>query len=420
MSGKSSFLFVTWEGGGNVPPVLGLAHRLIQAGHTVRVLAEPCMRKQIEGIGAEYIGFKKHFTRTDRSIDLIQDWKAKPLSVPSIDNILINPALDVADETRLALTSQHTDVLVADFMMPGALIAAESLGVKRVALFHMPEYFPGPNRPPGGLGVLPATGPLGRLRDAALAKIFHKVLSQYTPRLNQVRQQFSLPGYDNILEIYHQADLRLIQTSRAFDIPIEPPPANVRYVGPVLDDPAWVEPMDLSFLEQAKRPSVLVSLSSTFQNQQQLLQRIIDALGALDVNGVVTLGPAMAKARFSAGNNVMLLKSAPHSALLPKVDAVITHAGHGTVMRALSYGKPLLCLPMGRDQLDNAALVAHHGAGIALKKNATSKSIRHASQKLLAQTHYRQGAETIALDIQRDAKENRAVRYLEALGNAQA
>ncbi len=413
-----SFLFVTWEGGGNVPPVLGLAHRLIQAGHTVRVLAEPCMRKQIEDIGANYLGFKKHFTRTDRSIDLIQDWKAKPLSVPSIDNILINPALNVADETRLALVNQHTDVLVADFMMPGALIAAESLGVKRVALFHMPEYFPGPNRPPGGLGVLQAKGPLGRLRDAALTKIFHKVLSQYTPRLNEVRQHFSLPAYDNILEIYHQADLRLIQTSRAFDIPIEPPPANVRYVGPVLDDPAWVEPMDLSFLENPDRPSVLVSLSSTFQNQQGLLQRIIDALGALDVNAVVTLGPAMEKERFSARDNVRLMTSAPHSILLPKVDAVITHAGHGTVMRALSFGKPLLCLPMGRDQLDNAALVAHHGAGIALKKSAGSKAIRRAVEKLLENPRYRQGAETIARDIQQDANENRAVHLLEALAAA--
>ena len=31
------FLFVLWEGGGNVPPILGLARRLVERGHTVRV-----------------------------------------------------------------------------------------------------------------------------------------------------------------------------------------------------------------------------------------------------------------------------------------------------------------------------------------------------------------------------------------------
>jgi len=36
--------------------------------------------------------------------------------------------------------------------------------------------------------------------------------------------------------------------------------------------------------------------------------------------------------------------------VFPLADLVITHAGHGTLMRALSHGLPLVCLPMGRDQ----------------------------------------------------------------------
>jgi len=37
---SSDFLLITWQGGGNLPPELGLARRLIQAGHRVRVLSE--------------------------------------------------------------------------------------------------------------------------------------------------------------------------------------------------------------------------------------------------------------------------------------------------------------------------------------------------------------------------------------------
>src|SRR5689334_3411855 len=40
-------------------------------------------------------------------------------------------------------------------------------------------------------------------------------------------------------------------------------------------------------------PLVLVSLSSTYMTQDDLLRRITDALGALPVRALVTLGPAL-------------------------------------------------------------------------------------------------------------------------------
>ena len=57
---------------------------------------------------------------------------------------------------------------------------------------------------------------------------------------------------------------------------------------------------------------------------------------------------------------------------------VVTHCGHGTVMRALSHGRPMLCLPMGRDQNDNAARVVARGAGLRLGADAAPPAIRSA------------------------------------------
>ena len=410
-----SFLFVTWDGGGNVPPVLGLAARLIQRGHRVCILTEPCLQAAVLAIGADYQPFKKHFTRDDSRVDLIKDWNAKPLSIPSVENILIRPAYDVARETLALLQEKPIDILVADFMMPGALLAAEFAGIKRVALFHMPEYLPGPGRPPGGMGLLPSSSLAGRLRDKVLSAIFHKVINQYLPAFNTARVNLGLSAQASLTDIFHQADLRLIQTSVAFDAPIKPAPANVRYVGPVLDDPVWPDSEVTLWPNTDTRPLVIVSLSTTFQNQSLVLSNIIEAVADLNIRCLVTLGPAMERADFQFPDNVIALSGIAHSQVFPLASAVVTHAGHGTVMRALANGLPLVCLPMGRDQLDNAALVAHHGAGLRLRPKAKSKTIRRAIRQVLEQPGFQQAAKALQQTILKEANAPLAELSLEAL-----
>lgn len=415
MDTQKSYLFVTWEGGGNVAPVLGLAQRLIERGHRVRVLAEPCLQKNIESIGAEFISFKKYFIRTDRTIDLIQDWNAGPMNLATFDNIIFGPAMDVAEETLAAIKDVHTDVVVADLMMVGSMIAAEAYGIPHVVLFHMPEYLPGPNRPPGGFGLNPQVGKVGQLRDRLLSMVFNRVTGKFLPRLNAVREHFNLAPMRSFLDVYHHADLRLMQTCKAFDFPIFPAPKNVRYVGPILDDPDWSDDSTLMLPNGDSKPLVVVSFSSTFQNQRQAIQHTVTAMADLPINGLVTLGPSMSNERFQAANNIEIKSSCSHSKVLPSASAVVTHAGHGTVMAALSNGLPLVCLPMGRDQIDNAARIVRHGAGLKLSPKAKPREIALAIRRVLNEPEFARNAMRLREHILADVGANRAVLELEQI-----
>lgn len=412
---QKSYLFVTIDGGGNIPPVLGLARRLAQRGHRVRVLTEPCLQGAAEKYGLEFLPFSEYFTRTGRTEDIFGDWKAGPLSNPIFENIIFGPAEITVRETRKAMEAVPTDVLVADCLLFPALIAAEALGVPGVVAFHMPEYFPGPNRPPGMMGLLPGKSLVGRWRDRLLGKVFNLVFNRGLGRINAVRAQHQLPPLDNALELAHRAERRLIQTSRAYDFPIEPAPANVRYTGPVLDDPDWVEPWESPWPADDGRPLVVVSLSSTFQNQLPVIERCIEALGAMPVRGLVTLGPAISGPGLHLPDNVVALRSAPHAQVFPHADLIITHAGHGTLMRGLANGLPVICLPMGRDQNDNAAKVAYHGAGVKLSPKASAAGIRRAVARTLEDTGYRQNAVRLQAHILADAQRDTAVEELEGL-----
>ena len=111
------------------------------------------------------------------------------------------------------------------------------------------------------------------------------------------------------------------------------------------------------------------------------------------------MGPAVEKDRFVVPENVVVVDSAPHSRVFPLADLIITHAGHGTVMRALSQGLPMVCLPMGRDQNDNAIKVQHHECGLALSAKAKPKKIRNAVHQILADNSFKGAALSFQKDI---------------------
>lgn len=437
-----SYLFVTWEGGGNVPVVLGVARRLAQRGHRVRVLTEPCLEGAVRAAGADFLPFTRHFTRTDRAQTLLDDAKARTTVGAlrrSFEVVLFGPARITAEETRAAILAEPTDVVAVDHLMPGALAAAEAAGTPRVVLFHTPEYLPGPGRPAAGPGFLPRQDLLGRARDALLTAVFLRTVGGYVERYNEARRTMNLRplrSAKELLKQYHQADLRLILTSAAFDFPIDPAPANVRYVGPVLDDPDWADARPVDGAGDASHgprgaanaplkatgaelPLVVASLSSTFQDQGPVLRRIIAALGSLPVRGLVTLGPAMEEDFDELPANVQVLRSLPHSAVFPRANAVITHAGHGTVMRALASGVPLLCLPMGRDQDDNAARVVARGAGLRLKASTGPDGIARAVRRLVTEPDFAARAQELGRRIRADVAEDRAVEELERVGLVQ-
>ena len=85
------------------------------------------------------------------------------------------------------METQRPSVVVADALMPGALIAAEWMGTPRVVLFHMPEYLPGPGRPAAGPGFLPRTDLVGRVRDALMTRLFYKQVEAFLPAYNEAR-----------------------------------------------------------------------------------------------------------------------------------------------------------------------------------------------------------------------------------------
>jgi MGT family glycosyltransferase len=231
-------------------------------------------------------------------------------------------------------------------------------------------------------------------------------------RLNALRSGFGLEPVGALFDQVHRARRHLVLTSAAFDFP-GAVGSHVRYVGAVLDDPAWAStPWTPPVGEQ---PLVLVALSTTFQDHVACLQRIVDGLAELPVRGLVTTGPALDPTALTAPPNVTVVAAAPHSEVLARAALVVTHGGHGTVARSLAAGVPMVILHHGRDQADNAARVTARGAGIAVRRSARPASIAAAVRRVLADDTYQAAAERLGATIRHDAASGALVTELEDL-----
>jgi MGT family glycosyltransferase len=288
---------------------------------------------------------------------------------------------------------------VADFVLVGALVAAEAVGVPTVVLFHTVYPRPIPVRPPYGPGWVPGEGLIGRLRDATGTVITNRLYAQDAlPALNQARRPVGLSRLSWYFAQYDRAARVVVLTSPHFEYPTQRMPPNVRLVGTPLVEAAPT-PWDPPWSTAERQPRLLVSLSTLNQGQAPLMERMLSALAGLPVHAIVTLGPALAAAQFTPPPNVILETFIPHTAVLPHVDAMVTQCGLSTMMKALAHGVPLVCLPLVGDQPDNAARVVVHGAGLRVLGDAPPSRMREAIERVVTDPSFRQAAHQLATNM---------------------
>jgi UDP:flavonoid glycosyltransferase YjiC (YdhE family) len=414
------FLFVLWAGGGNVPPQLAIARRLVARGNHVRMLAPAVLRESIEaaGIVFEPYGETPEHDESDRKRSIVRDFEARSKAgavAAARDNLIAGLARPVAVDVLASLDRRPADVVAYDFLLFGARFAAEKAGSPAAMLIHTIYPFPAPGMPPYGMGWSPLGGPLGTLREAAGRLIFRRVYEQpLLPTFNRVRADLGLGPVPSVDEIVGNVDRGLILTSPVFDFPARLP-SNVEYVGPQVDGPsdsaaaAWPSP----WAPDDARPLVVVGLSTTFLAQDTLLDRVVAGLADLPVRALVTTGSGTL--RSPAPPNVHVERFVPHAAVMPDAAAVVTHAGLGTVHVALAHGVPLVCLPIGRDQPDNAARVAWHGAGLRLSPTGSPVVIARAVDRVLRDPGFAVSARRLAGAFALERAADRALETLETL-----
>ncbi|OLZ53030.1 glycosyltransferase [Amycolatopsis keratiniphila] len=144
--------------------------------------------------------------------------------------------------------------------------------------------------------------------------------------------------------------------------------------------------------------TVYVTAGTSHNTRPGVLETMISALHDERVNVVATIGRDGDRKRFGAlPDGVRVENFLPQQRILPYVDAVVCHAGAGTVLGALAHGVPMVVSPLATDQFDMAAQVDAAGAGVLADPGSPTRAgIRDAVRTVLGDPAYRASAASLA------------------------
>jgi UDP:flavonoid glycosyltransferase YjiC (YdhE family) len=149
-------------------------------------------------------------------------------------------------------------------------------------------------------------------------------------------------------------------------------------------------------------PSVYFTLGTEFNVESgDLFDRVLAGLGASGVESVVTVGREVDPSRFGEQPaSIRIRRFVPQEETLPECDVVINHGGSGSTLGALSFGRPMIVIPLGADQLLNASTCEDLGVAVALDAlRLTPDDVRRAIDRLLMEPGYRAAAQRISDEI---------------------
>jgi UDP:flavonoid glycosyltransferase YjiC (YdhE family) len=353
---------------GHAFPAIALGRELAARGHDVTLETWSRWREHVEREGMRFAAAPEYQVFPTRERPL------KPYAA----------AVKASVETARLIRETDAELVVADILTVAAALAAEL--EERPWATLVPHVLP---MGEAGFPVYALGGVYPRTRaGAAVWRMVRPVLmkgeEQGRVELNGARERVGLPPLDHVHGGISRR-LALVATFPQLEYPRRSPEPWLRVTGPLL----WEQPYGEVELPPGDDPLVLVAPSTSQDPEQRLLLASLEGLADEPVRVLASTNRRPPARSPAVPANARLVDWVSYARTMPRCAAVICHAGHGTVARALASGVPVVACPHAGDMAENAARVRWAGAGVSLPRRFhTARGVRLALRRLLEDPAY--------------------------------
>ncbi|MFE2183402.1 macrolide family glycosyltransferase [Streptomyces sp. NPDC059455] len=350
---------------GHVNPNLALCVELVKRGHRVSFSIDEGHAEAVRATGAEPVLYKTTFPDAGRG-------ERFPITdVIAMSSLFLREAVAVLPQQLAAFEDDRPDLVLYDYAALSAQILAKRWGVPAVRLSP--------------------TRVSSNTYERDLAPFYASVADD--PAWLAYREEFQHfldeGGMDLTIEEFLYvgwADHYVVTIPRAFQADAGELGDAYTFVGPVVrgqDHRApWKPPAD-------GRPVLLIAFGSVAP-EVPAVQRVFFECAEAFADGpwhvVMSIGRHLDPADFGPlPPHLELIPEAPQLQVLAEAAVFITHAGMGSTLEAIQYGVPMVAVPMGFDQMENARVIEGLGIGVRTPfEGVTGEELREAVERVSA------------------------------------
>jgi rhamnosyltransferase subunit B len=392
---------------GDLHPMMALALGLQARGHQVTIAASRLYQEKIvlEGVGYAPLGPEVLDAQDSRIFDELFDLKRGPEIL--IRKYLLPFVRDTALDLRPLL--ENADFLINSPTVYAGPVLAEALKLPWASVALQPFIYFSAYDPPV-LPQLPMTE-FGHRLGPGFWKVFWYLLKRssdtWPQTVYQLQKELGVPNRGNpLFEGQYSPYLNLALYSPRV-APMQPDwPSHTQVTGflfydRMIPEDEQLPPAMQEFLNAGEPPvvftlgsSVVKTTTSFYETSMQVAQELgCRAIFVADEN----------QQSVSLDEQMFWCNGVAYSALFPYAAAVVHQGGMGTTAQVLRAGKPMLVVPHGFDQPDNAARMKRLGLSRTLYPDQyCQKRVTRELKALLDNSTYQEVAREMGKQIRRE------------------
>ena len=416
----------TWGSLGDLHPYMAIGLELQRRGHRVALATLPSFREHVEAAGLTFHPLRPDVDATDTerfrvTVRRLLDARDGPRY---LFQEVLNPAMrETYEDTMAAVRSDGGADLVLSHQVPVTTpLVAEKTGTRWASGVLLPMAFLSAYDPPTAPQA-PWLQPIAArhiVLARAMNRLGRRVTQPWIAPVHAFRQRLGLPrGGSPVFEGQHSPWLVLGLFSTLFAPPQPDYPPQTQVCGFAFYDAARERPPsdDLARFLGAGEPPVVFTLgSSAVWIAGDFYRTSIEAIGRLKTRAVLLAGEAATDLRRAVPDSIHVADYVPHGFLMPRASVVVHQGGVGTTAQALRSGKPMLVVPFGQDQPDNARRCVRLGVARTLgMRHYTATRLASDLDALRSDASYAANAARVGAAIASERGTEHAADALEAM-----
>ena len=401
-SNGKKILFACVPADGHFNPLTGLAKHLQSIGYDVRWYSATKYEQKLKELEIPCYLFQKAMDVTADELDTAFPQRTRfknPVKKLNFDleHFFIRRGAEYFADMQEIHQTFSFDLLIADAGFTGSVFVKERMKIPVISMGVFPLTETSKDLAPSGLGMEPADGFLGKLKQSVLRyAVKHILFRKPNKIMHRVLDEHGI-AHDNafIFDVLSKkADYILQSGTPGFEYKRSDLSKNIRFIGSLL--PYHGDTKKETWFDErlnTYKKIVLVTQGTVEKDVNKIIVPTLEAFKNTDTLVVCTTGgsqTAALKIKYSQ-SNIIIEDFIPFQDIMPYAHAYVTNGGYGGVMMGIENRLPLVVAGINEGKNEICARVGYFKYGVNLKTETPSPSqIKNAVQEVMSNNLYKQ------------------------------